>query len=98
MAVFLEDVVDADHIQVREAAGHLSFPEGTAAGDLLLGLGEVRRPDELFHGHLAFEQLVASLPDRAHPASADDGTEPVAPGKQTSRLSQLHVAPATPEM
>jgi hypothetical protein len=60
MAVFLEDVPDADHVHMRKAAGHLGFPDGPAAGHLLLGLGEVRRPDELFHGHVPFEQLVAA--------------------------------------
>ena len=78
MTVFLEDVVDADHVDVRNAAGYLGFPDGLAAGDLLLGLGVVRRPDELFHGHVPFEQLVAGLPDHAHPASADDSAAPVA--------------------
>jgi hypothetical protein len=51
----------------------------------------VRRPDELYHGHAPFEQLVAGPPNHAHPASADDRAEPVASGKQASRLSRLHV-------
>jgi len=82
---------------VGKAAGHLGFPDGPLAGDLLLGFGEVRRLDYFFHCHVVVEQFVAGLPDYTHFATADVGTEPVAPGEQTSRFSQLHVAAATRE-
>jgi hypothetical protein len=31
VAVLLKEVVDADHVQVSKAAGHLGFPDGPAA-------------------------------------------------------------------
>ena len=75
-------------------AGHLGFPDGAAARELLLRLGEVR-PEDLLDRHVPVQQLVAAPPDHAHPAPADDRDEPVASGQQASRLSLVHGRPTT---
>ena len=77
--VFLDDVVDEDHVAVIQPCGDLRFPDGATAGCLTLAVGEAGRPDDLFHRHVTVEELVAGPPHDAHPAVPDDLAEPVAP-------------------
>src|SRR6185312_8270252 len=95
VAVFFHDVVDADDVPVTEPAGHLRFPGGSAAGQLLLPLGEMRGPDDLLHRHVPVEQLIVAAPDHAHSAITDDRSEPVASRDQASQLRPIHAGRAT---
>ena len=86
MVVFLDDVVDPDHVAVIEPGGHLGLPRGAAARGLPFVLGEVGGPDDFLHRHVTAEKLVAGSPHDAHPAVPDDLAEPVAPSEQASWL------------
>jgi hypothetical protein len=66
--------------------GHLGLAHRAAAGRLPVGRIQLGRPDDLLDGHVPVEQFVARLPDRAHPAAADDGIEPVPPAQYAPGL------------
>jgi hypothetical protein len=71
---------------VTEARGHLGLAHRAAPRGLPFGRIQQLRPDDLLYGHVPVEQFVARPPDRAHPATANDGTEPVPPGQDALRL------------
>jgi hypothetical protein len=95
LAVFLDDVVDGDHVRVAEPRGHLGFPQGATARDLPFPRVQQRGPDDLLDRDIAAQQLVACPPDDSHPAPADDGAKPVTPGKKAFWLGGIHISPIT---
>jgi hypothetical protein len=89
-AVILDDVVPADHVRVAQPRGHLRLSHRLAAAGFPLGILHPRWQDDLLDRHMSRQQFVAGTPDQAHPAAADDGTEPVPSGKKASWLRNGH--------
>ena len=70
-AVDLAEIVDANHVLVRDLAGQEQLTlEAALAGLGGLGVVGIRRPDDL-HGDGDLEHLVPGLIDRTHPADAE---------------------------
>ena len=86
LAVFLEDVVHADHVRMAEPRGHLRFSHRAAPDNVPLSIVHFRRPDNLLDRHIPVEQFVVRPPDGTHAAAADYGAKPVPVGEETLRL------------
>ena len=97
-AVDLAEIVDANHVLVRDLAREEKLTL-EAALERLGGLGVVGvwRPDDL-HGDCDLEHLVPGLIDRAHPAGAEQpddvipGAEIVADGERTAACESPRAA------
>src|SRR5256885_9802819 len=72
--------------RVTDACAHLGLAPRAAPRGLAFGRIQQVRPDDLLDGHVPVEQFVARPPDRAHPAAADDGLEPVPPAQDALHL------------
>jgi hypothetical protein len=69
--VGMHDVVDADHVRMVQAGGAAGLPQRTVAQPGPFGVRHPVRRDELLHGDVAVEHLVAGHPDPAHTTGAD---------------------------
>ena len=82
LAAGVDDVVDGDHVRVREPAQRAGLAEHALAHRERLALRDARRDLELLDRHPAAQHLVVARPHRAHRAAAQLRRQPVAPADQ----------------